>query len=786
MALQSFTLSIGALADADNNGKNYVPNQRIYIKKTNGVLQSIYRDLAGTSEIQQDGLANVTDNKGQFTFFIEAGDYNAEYQNQVTPITVVGADYFNNRVDESVQEIMERTPYVIGNFADGFTYDAYGQVGVDASGNVWAYVGAGSPNKVVTAGTVPSAPDYKQVFYNSAELVSYTENGDVDSALRKRSGYYTLAEAQAVNLEIGQCVTLTDYVNAIYKVVADSDTGGFYLTYKAGFKFRYLVDAFVLVEHFGAGQVGFQSAINYCQSAGVKELYVSKPLSVTAVSDFAGLSDLTINLCGNTLTINNSEASDPYIASGIRMTGGQGTANLTIQNGIVDGDNSFSVLVSSTILYRELGWNAAGGGYASRAVNDQNYTVNRGKCTIQDIHMKNSLGMVHFLTNTPCETINVTTKNVTNTTNVGVFTARNTEDVHYDNILVDGFNGKAFNVNYVRKPIYGTLRTKNKLQQLTPEDDLSFYIGHFCGDVVAGNLIELGQDDKTLKGNGLKVSYWAKSFTCSQLVLSSKLSGAFLQGVRKAKLGQITGECEQKATYTFNHTVYGEIFNGDVDFGDVNVKTLEINATTFAHFYDSVKDDPVDTSIKGTLKHNIVTSGKVYYNETKATQGACVQVESGSDGTGGDGSGNGKAIFVDRMPDYFTLDYEVRCPNLTGGNAVYFSGRGRNVELDLTARGLSSSGYVAHSVASGFNEVNFTYAGLISNWDTDAPQEVLFGTNTITSARITPSYCKQVGTGRPNGAGKGIHEFYDQNITKKIFNDYDNSTGWVDANGVSV
>ena len=224
MALQSFTLSIGALADADNNGKNYVPNQPIYIKKTNGVLQPIYRDLAGSSEIQQDGLANVTASNGQFTFFIEAGGYNAEYQNQVTPITVVGADYFNSRVDESVQEIMERTPYVVGNFADGFTYDAYGQVGIDASGNVWAYIGAGAPNKVVTAGTVPSAPDYKQVFYNDhGLLVNRNGVGSHDDIYIRT---VTLAEAQAENPPVGTRYKIEDLNNYfLYAGVDDSPNG---------------------------------------------------------------------------------------------------------------------------------------------------------------------------------------------------------------------------------------------------------------------------------------------------------------------------------------------------------------------------------------------------------------------------------------------------------------------------------------------------------------------------------------------------------------------------------
>ena len=65
-----------------------------------------------------------------------------------------------------------------GFFEKGFTYNEAGDVGIDAEGNSWIYVGAGAPNKVVAAGTVPSAPDYEQVTFNSVSAINVTnENG---------------------------------------------------------------------------------------------------------------------------------------------------------------------------------------------------------------------------------------------------------------------------------------------------------------------------------------------------------------------------------------------------------------------------------------------------------------------------------------------------------------------------------------------------------------------------------------------------------------------------------
>jgi len=305
MALQSFTITIGALTDAGNNGKNYVNNQPVYIKKANGTLASIYRDLAGTSQITQDGLSNVTNSKGQFTFFVEAGDYNAEYQSQVTPITVVGADYFNNRIDETVNQIIldlstSRGFRVKGTFAAGFTYELPNDVGVDGSGNYWIYTNADALPFAVPAATTPSAPTYTQVTFNQASNISYTENGDAEEALRKRAGYYTLAEAQSADLEINQYVIITDYDNAMYKVVNDTDTNGLYKDHNtAGLKLR-LIDELGFLNTAGYVSDTTGATIVYSQLNEMVEnakltglALISRPSDVYNVGGFPDTSDLS-------------------------------------------------------------------------------------------------------------------------------------------------------------------------------------------------------------------------------------------------------------------------------------------------------------------------------------------------------------------------------------------------------------------------------------------------------------------------------------------------------------
>lgn len=77
-------------------------------------------------------------------------------------------DGWNAEIAEAILEMNKSRGFrVVGAFADGFTYELFNDVGIDVDGNSWIYVGTGVPNKVVTAGTVPGAPDYEQVTFNS-------------------------------------------------------------------------------------------------------------------------------------------------------------------------------------------------------------------------------------------------------------------------------------------------------------------------------------------------------------------------------------------------------------------------------------------------------------------------------------------------------------------------------------------------------------------------------------------------------------------------------------------
>lgn len=134
-------------------------------------------------------------------------------------------DEFSAEFAEQLLEINKSRGYrVVGTFAAGFDYELFNDVGIDVSGNSWIYVGAGAPAKTVTAGTVPSAPDYQQVTYNSIDGVV-----GLRDELNARALELTLAEAQAkTDLVAGQTVILTDYNYAPYKVVLNTDTDGIY------------------------------------------------------------------------------------------------------------------------------------------------------------------------------------------------------------------------------------------------------------------------------------------------------------------------------------------------------------------------------------------------------------------------------------------------------------------------------------------------------------------------------------------------------------------------------
>ena len=224
MALQSFTVSIGALRDVNNNDKNYVSGEAIYVKTIGGSFAPIFRDLAGTSEIAQDGLANQTNIEGQFTFFVEAGDYILDYQNQSTPVTIVGPDYFNNRVEETVNQIIIDTATsrgfrVVGDFASGFTYELPNDVAVDANGNYWAYADINALPVTVSAGTTPSEPNYTQVTFNQASGVTTTAGINAQQFIDN----FELKIFQSTTDNLTKVTTFAGGVGIVYEVRKTSD-----------------------------------------------------------------------------------------------------------------------------------------------------------------------------------------------------------------------------------------------------------------------------------------------------------------------------------------------------------------------------------------------------------------------------------------------------------------------------------------------------------------------------------------------------------------------------------
>lgn len=181
MALQSRTITVGADKDVNNGGKNYVSGQVIYIKNEAGVLAPIFRDIGGLDPIPQNTISNVTNAKGQFTFFVEEGNYTAEYNDQSTALFVFGADYFNNQIDFVTNQILSNTqPYSAGNFTDGFTFtelNQYGNATVNDGGTDYAttfwYIGGSLPHTVSPLTNPRDFPLlYQQRDFNSAEFVA--------------------------------------------------------------------------------------------------------------------------------------------------------------------------------------------------------------------------------------------------------------------------------------------------------------------------------------------------------------------------------------------------------------------------------------------------------------------------------------------------------------------------------------------------------------------------------------------------------------------------------------
>jgi len=159
--------------------------------------------------------------------------------------------------------VMEDLQQGIGSFEQqrgNVTYDVH-RVDVPVSVTSQAAITALDPSKFSLA-RLSTGSTYQDYIYDETATSGIPSIGPGYWVQREHyhdtyAQYLTLAEAQASNLKVGQRVILTDYAQAVYEVVADSDTGGFYLTYKTGFKFKYVKTEKPLhSKHFGAKHDG--------------------------------------------------------------------------------------------------------------------------------------------------------------------------------------------------------------------------------------------------------------------------------------------------------------------------------------------------------------------------------------------------------------------------------------------------------------------------------------------------------------------------------------------------
>ena len=141
----------------------------------------------------------------------------------VDVITGRTGDYATNAVTGQVQKTL---PAIIngldwsyvGKFADGVTFTKKTDFALDASNTQWIYVGASTFPVVVSAGTVPSAPDYQVVHVSDHnQLSGRNDVGAHDSIYRRHT---TVAEIESGVFSVGDVLTVSDRAGAHFDVVA--------------------------------------------------------------------------------------------------------------------------------------------------------------------------------------------------------------------------------------------------------------------------------------------------------------------------------------------------------------------------------------------------------------------------------------------------------------------------------------------------------------------------------------------------------------------------------------
>ncbi|MGL6012229.1 MAG: hypothetical protein ACRC0J_12120, partial [Shewanella oncorhynchi] len=145
----------------------------------------------------------------------EVGTFTNRVGKVIKPIPVIEA--------EALEIVRSIGWNPVGEFATGFTYTKLNDVGRDASGSWWRYNGSDLP-KVITAGTVPSSPNFSVISFETASNIEWESGKSVGYSLDDQEGFKQalLLEAGKVDSGIPDTASDSQRVDAILRLLANT------------------------------------------------------------------------------------------------------------------------------------------------------------------------------------------------------------------------------------------------------------------------------------------------------------------------------------------------------------------------------------------------------------------------------------------------------------------------------------------------------------------------------------------------------------------------------------
>ncbi len=142
----------------------------------------------------------------------ETGTFTNRVGKVIKPIPVIEAEALE------ISKSLGWAP--VGEFATGFTYTKLNDVGRDASGSWWRYNGSDLP-KAISAGTVPSSPNFSVISFETADNVEWKSGKSVGYSLDDLQGFTDelYAQAEIVDSGIPDSLGNSQRVTAIKNII---------------------------------------------------------------------------------------------------------------------------------------------------------------------------------------------------------------------------------------------------------------------------------------------------------------------------------------------------------------------------------------------------------------------------------------------------------------------------------------------------------------------------------------------------------------------------------------